>query len=169
MPVVTDIFWNKQLSPGIRNTVNSVCRLVFSWMHIWTTFHRTQWLQTTQVHNEQIAKAPPRKERFLLRLQKYDFDLEYTKGQLIKVTDTLTRVALQDYISEISDKEMNYFIYFMMSSFPISEKTRQKQVSETAKDDTQMYKNYDIKILLDDQNIVSNTTPVSDNTITITQ
>ena len=75
-------------------------------------------------------------QRFLLRLQKYDFDLEYTKGQLMKVTDTLSRAALKANTPEISNKEMNYFDYFVMSSLLISKKSRQKLVTETAKDDT---------------------------------
>lgn len=45
---------------------------------------------------KQITKAPPRIQRFLLRLQKYDFDLEYTNGKLMQVEDTLSRALLQD-------------------------------------------------------------------------
>ena len=55
----------------------------------------------------------------------------------MKVTDTLSRAVLQDNTPEISDKEMNYFVHFLMSSLPISEKTPQKLITETAKDDTQ--------------------------------
>ena len=62
--------------------------------------------------------------------------MEYTKGQLMMVTDTLSWAALQDNIPEISDKEMNYFVHFVMSSLPISEKARQKLVTETAMEDT---------------------------------
>ena len=102
------------------------------------------------IMNKQIAKAPPRIQRFLLRLQKYDFDLEYTKGQLMMVTGTLSLAALQDNTPEICDKEMNYFVRFVMSSPPVREKTRQKLVSETAKDDTL-------------QNYIKST-PVSDHT-----
>ena len=87
------------------------------------------------IMNKQITKAPSRIQRFLLRLQKHNFDLEYTKGQWMKVTDTLSRAALQDNTPEISDKEMNYFVHFVMSSLPISEKSCQKLVTVTAKDD----------------------------------
>ena len=106
--------------------------------------------------NKQIVKAPP-KIHSLLRLQKYDFDLEYKKGQLMKVMDRLSRTALQDNTPEISNKEMNYFVYFVISSLTISEKTCQKLVTETGKDDT--LQNYDIKSLQDDRIIASNSTP----------
>ena len=54
----------------------------------------------------------------------------------MKVTDALSRAALQDNTPQISNKGMNYFVHFMMSSLPISEKSHQKLVTETAKDDT---------------------------------
>ena len=55
----------------------------------------------------------------------------------MKVTDTLSRTSLQDNTAKISDKEMNYFVHFVMSFLPVSEKSRQKLVTEIAKDDTQ--------------------------------
>ena len=42
----------------------------------------------------------------------------------MKITDTVGRAALQDNTPEISDKEMNYFVHFVVSSLPVSEKTR---------------------------------------------
>ena len=72
------------------------------------------------IMSKQITKAPPRIQPFLLRLQKYGFDLEYTKSQLMKITDTINRDALQDKTPEISDKEMNYFILFVMLSHSIN-------------------------------------------------
>ena len=89
-----------------------------------------------RIMNKQITKAPPRIQRFLLRLQKYYFDLEYTKGKLMKVTDTLNRGALQEKTFEISDKEINYSVHFVVSFLPLSKKSRMILVIETAKDDT---------------------------------
>ena len=54
----------------------------------------------------------------------------------MKVTDTLSRTELQDNTPEINDKDINNFVYFEMSPLPTSERTRQKQVTESAKDDT---------------------------------
>ena len=42
----------------------------------------------------------------------------------MKVTDTLSRAALQDNTPEISNKEINYSVHFIMSSLLISEKSR---------------------------------------------
>ena len=41
-------------------------------------------------------------------------------------TDTLSRAALQDNTPEISDKEMNYFVHFEMSSLLISKRLARK-------------------------------------------
>ena len=54
----------------------------------------------------------------------------------MKVIDTPSRAALQDNSPEISNEEMNYFVHFMMSSLPISEKSHQKLVTETTKGET---------------------------------
>ena len=54
----------------------------------------------------------------------------------MKVTGVLSRVALKDNLTEISHKEMNYFVHFVISSLPLREKTRQKLSTETAKNDT---------------------------------
>lgn len=37
------------------------------------------------IMNEQVTKAQPRIRCFFLRIQKYDFDLEYTKSKLMQV------------------------------------------------------------------------------------
>ena len=37
--------------------------------------------------NKTILKAPPRIERFLLRLQRCDFTMKYTKGSLLTAAD----------------------------------------------------------------------------------
>ena len=55
----------------------------------------------------------------------------------MKVTDTLSRASLQDNTPEISDKVINCFVHFVMSSLPINEKSRQKLVTERTKDDPQ--------------------------------
>ena len=43
------------------------------------------------IFGKSITKAPPRIQRFLLRLQRYDFKLEFTPGKNLFVADTLSR------------------------------------------------------------------------------
>ena len=71
--------------------------------------------------NKSIVKAPPRIQKFLSRLQKYDFDMQYVTGKHLVVTDTLSRASLPDTDPEIPDLEMNIHVHTVISSLPISE------------------------------------------------
>ena len=53
------------------------------------------YLPLKSIFNKTILKAPPRIQRFLLRLQCYDFTMNYMKGSLLTVVDTLSRVPLK--------------------------------------------------------------------------
>ncbi len=66
-----------------------------------------------------IAKAPPRIQRFLLRLQRYSFDIEFTPGKYLYIADTLSRAYLLD-IAESEIPEMEYQIHSVASNLPIS-------------------------------------------------
>ena len=46
------------------------------------------------IFTKAINRAPPRIQRFLLRLQRYDFSMNYKPGKEIKVADTLSRAHL---------------------------------------------------------------------------
>ena len=43
-----------------------------------------------------IVTCPPRTQKFFLRLQKYDFELEYAPGKTMLVSDALSRSYLND-------------------------------------------------------------------------
>lgn len=88
------------------------------------------------IMNEQVTKAQPRIRCFFLRIQKYDFDLEYTKGKLMQVAGHTILGRITNNTPGISNKEINYFVHFMMLLLLISEKSLQKLVTKVAKDDT---------------------------------
>ena len=87
------------------------------------------------IFNKPLIKAPARIQRFLLRLQRYSFDMQYVKGNLLFVADTLSRAALPDEISEIPEDELNSYVYSVVSSLPISESRFAEFKQETANDD----------------------------------
>jgi hypothetical protein len=66
-----------------------------------------------------IIKAPPRIQRFLLRLQRYDFDVEFTPGKYLYIVDTLSRAYLSE-ISESEIPEVEYQKHCVVSNLPIS-------------------------------------------------
>ena len=88
------------------------------------------------IFNKSIVKAPPRIQKFLLRLQKYDFDMQYVPGKHLVVTDTLSRASLPVRDPEIPDLEMNIHVHTVISSLPISEPKLQQFKTETAYDQT---------------------------------
>ena len=88
------------------------------------------------IFNKPVSKAPPRIQRFLLRLYRYDFTLNYTPGKNMVVSDALSRAYLKDQKPEIADAKMNYMIHSVISSLPISDEKLKQFQTETSKDET---------------------------------
>ena len=72
----------------------------------------------------------------MLRLQKYDFDMQYVPGKHLVVTDTLSRTSLAATDPEIPDLEMNIHVHTVISALLISEPKLQQFKTETAYDQT---------------------------------
>ena len=45
------------------------------------------------IFSKSLSQCPPRIQRFLLSLQRYEFDFEYIPGRALVVADTLSRAA----------------------------------------------------------------------------
>ena len=88
------------------------------------------------IFNNSITKSPPRLQRFMLVLQKYDFEIEYIKGKDNIVYDTLSRTPLEHCSPQISLEDMNSHVNLVMSNLPISEVKLKEFMNETVKDDT---------------------------------
>ena len=82
-----------------------------------------------------LSKSPPRIQRFLLRLQRYNFQLKYVHGNQLFVADILSRLPLPDRTSKIKSDEMNYFVHSVIKSYQISEGRLQRIITKTQKDD----------------------------------
>ena len=74
------------------------------------------------IYQTGLSKSPPRIQRFLLRLQRYNFQLNYVPGNKLFVADILSTLPLPDSTSEIKSDEMNYFVHPVI-------------ITETQKDD----------------------------------
>ena len=89
------------------------------------------------IFNKSIEKAPPRVQKFLLRLQKYDFDVP---GKHLVVTDTISCASQPDTDPEIPDLEMNIHV---INALPISVQKLQQFKTETLNNETlQLVKSY---------------------------
>ena len=68
-------------------------------------------LPLQSIFNKNISKAPARIQRFMLRLQRYNFELHYIKGKDLIVADALSRNSLNECVSEISEKDMKSYVH----------------------------------------------------------
>ena len=87
------------------------------------------------IFNKPLSKAPARIQRFLLRLQRYNFNVNYVQGKHMHVADTLSRAAINDNTPEIPENELNTYIHSVITNLPISERRMEQFQSETSKDD----------------------------------
>ena len=82
-----------------------------------------------------LLKAPPRIQRFLLRLHRYDFQIEYAPGKTVVVADTLSRAFLPNNSPEITEDEMKCHIHVVMQHLPMSPKKMMQYQQETKNDE----------------------------------
>ena len=95
------------------------------------------------IFSKSLSQCPPRIQRFMLHLQKYDFDLEFAPGRKMVVADALSRTHLTDTCSEIPESEIQVYVHSLVSSFPVSENRWKQLQSETQPDPTlQLLKDY---------------------------
>ena len=98
-----------------------------------TVFNDHKPLQV--IFKKQITECPPRIQRFLYQLQKYDFVLEYSPGKTMVVSDTLSRAPIQDNRGEIDPNDMIHHINSVIRDIPISEERLKQFREESDKDE----------------------------------
>ncbi len=76
-----------------------------------------------------LASAPPRIQRMMLRVQKYDLKVMYKPGREMFIADTLSRAATGHSSSEEDEYEVH-----VLDQMPISDDKLKQFVEETAKD-----------------------------------
>ena len=88
------------------------------------------------IQNKAFHNCPARIQRFLLRLQKYDFEIKYVKGKDQVLADALSRaVAKESSVkTEIPAEEMEAIVTQILSEIPATnakkEDIKQKQIAD---------------------------------------
>ena len=85
------------------------------------------------ISKKPLHAAPPRIQRMLVQLQKYDVDLVYVPGKLIPVADTLSRNCLSDTCPEVMSS-VNVCVHAVLSNLQISDIRIQNIKFETGRD-----------------------------------
>lgn len=81
-----------------------------------------------------LASAPPRLQRILLRMQKYDYTLEYKPGKELVLPDMLSRAPLPETAYGSMEEEIALHVHLLTSNLPVS-KTKLEEIKEATADD----------------------------------
>ena len=82
-----------------------------------------------------MRKSSPQLKRFLLRLQRYNVQLNFVPEDQLFVVNILSRLPLLDSTSEIKSDGMNYCVHYIIKSCQISEDRLQEIKKEIQKQD----------------------------------
>ena len=74
------------------------------------------------IFSKSLSQCPPRIRRFLLSLQRYEFDFEYIPGRALVVADILSRAALHEMVCKMQDCDIVHYVSTIVNNLPISEK-----------------------------------------------
>jgi hypothetical protein len=86
-----------------------------------------------------LTAAPPRLQRMLLRLQRYEFKMKYKPGKEMIIADTLSRAYLTDEDSSQNsqmDDELEGYVHTVVNRIPASAEGLEQIRKETASDET---------------------------------
>lgn len=81
-----------------------------------------------------LAAAPPRLQRMILQLQKYNFTIIHRPGKDIPVADTLSRKSITSNDNSLSEG-MDVQVHTVLSSIPVSDNRLKEIQAETRKDE----------------------------------
>lgn len=81
-----------------------------------------------------LASAPPRLQRILLRMQKYDYTLEYKPGKELVLPDMLSRAPLPETAYGSMEEEIALHVHLVTSNLPVS-KPKLEEIKEATVDD----------------------------------
>ena len=89
------------------------------------------------IFTKPLSKTPPRIQRLLPRLQRYDIQVEFTPGTDIPVADTLSRAYLtQHQQPEIPEEDITCHVHSVLHSLPITTAKLEEFKKETRNDAT---------------------------------
>ena len=117
------------------NLVCSFCSRTLLWVFVWLQIivindHKP----LKSIFNRSIISCPLRIQKFFPRLQKYDFEPQYSSRKDMLVSDTLSKSNLSRFETEFTEDSLINYVHFVLSNRPISE-TRLKLFQLETKND----------------------------------
>ena len=86
-----------------------------------------------QITTKPLCHVSPRLQRMLLKLQRYNITIKYTRGKDMHVADALSRAHL-DTVEDCDSEEMDLAVHTISVNLPISESRRAEFISATETD-----------------------------------
>jgi hypothetical protein len=86
------------------------------------------------IAKKSLALAPPRLQRLLLRIQKYNYTIVYKSAKEMALPDMLSRAPLPETDEEM-EKEINLHVHLVSSTLPASEFKLQEIREATKRDE----------------------------------
>ena len=89
------------------------------------------------IFRKPLIHAPPRIQRMMIRLQKYDISYEYRKGKELYIADTVSRAHLQTGPEKKSmefEQEVEYYVHCVNRESQMSSKRTDKVRKATSQD-----------------------------------
>ena len=85
-----------------------------------------------------LTSAPPRLQRMLLQLQRYEIKMMYKPGKEVIIADALSRAYLtdKDTNKNQTNDEIEGFVHAVINRIPVSEEGLEQIRKETARDET---------------------------------
>jgi len=84
-----------------------------------------------------LCDTPPRIQRLMLKLQKYNLNFEHTPGKYLVVPDTLSRAFLQKPSDHTSEREVEIHVNLVKASLPVTE-NKWSEIATATSTDTEL-------------------------------
>ena len=85
-----------------------------------------------------LSQAPPRIQRLLIKLQKYNLTVQFVPGKLMFIADTLSRAYLKETVEDQLDlnEDIEVMVHSFIQEIPASPERLEQLKEETAIDET---------------------------------
>ncbi|GFO20128.1 Pol polyprotein [Plakobranchus ocellatus] len=134
---------SRSLNPAERNYAQ-IEKETLSVVFACEKFHQFIYGRTVKVENEHkplerifkksMSNCPPRIQRFMLKLQKYDIQVTYRPGKEMIIADTLSRDPLTETEPEASTAYIDCQVHMIIQNLAISEQ-KQEEIKKSTKNE----------------------------------
>jgi len=109
------------------------CKRFHQYVYARKVHVQTDHLPLVSIMKKPLYAAPPRLQRMLLQLQRYDLEVKHYQGKNIPVADTLSRKFLSDTYPILSDG-IDMQVHMVLSALPVSDRKKEEIQSLTEQD-----------------------------------